>query len=100
MLSRIFFLPKETPQISALVRSKEARDAVLALVATPIHFDGLQDLDVIKDAASRHDGTFSHDRSHMHHHSLITRLMSSGHQLRFSYGPRIVCSTSGGTRSS
>jgi hypothetical protein len=42
--------------ISALVRSIASRDGVQKLGATPIHFDGLHDIETIKKVASEHDG--------------------------------------------
>jgi hypothetical protein len=42
--------------ISAFVRSAKHRDAVRLLGVTPVHFDGLHDLDTIRTEASKHDG--------------------------------------------
>jgi hypothetical protein len=42
--------------LSALVRSILSRDGVQKSGATPIHFDGLHDIETIKKAASEHDG--------------------------------------------
>jgi hypothetical protein len=45
--------------ISAFVRSAESRDAVRSLGVTPIHFDGLSDLDTIRKEAAEHDGRWT-----------------------------------------
>ncbi|KAL6901253.1 hypothetical protein GGI43DRAFT_383590 [Trichoderma evansii] len=45
--------------ISALVRSISSRDGVQKLGATPIHFDGLHDVETIKNVASKHDVVIS-----------------------------------------
>lgn len=46
--------------ISALVRSIASRDGVSELGATPIHFNGLHDIETIKKVASEHDGELLH----------------------------------------
>ncbi|KAK4069196.1 hypothetical protein Trihar35433_5775 [Trichoderma harzianum] len=45
--------------ISALVRSIASRDGVSELGATPIHFNGLHDIETIKKVASEHDVVIS-----------------------------------------
>jgi hypothetical protein len=44
--------------LSAFVRSITSGDGVRSIGATPVHFDGLHDLETIKKIASEHDGEF------------------------------------------
>jgi hypothetical protein len=51
--------------ISAFVRSVEQRDAVKLLGITPIHFEGLHDLQTIQNEASKHDGKYPYVESNL-----------------------------------
>jgi hypothetical protein len=56
VLAELLQLKSQDITISAFVRSAVHRDAVKLLGVTPIHFDGLHDLETIRKEASKHDG--------------------------------------------
>lgn len=55
MLSELLKTLPGKLEISAFVRSAASRDAVRATGATPVHFEGLGDLETIKKVASEND---------------------------------------------
>lgn len=58
MLSYLLATGHEGIEISALVRSEDHAYELRTMGVIPITFKGLDDLDLIKETASRHDGTF------------------------------------------
>jgi hypothetical protein len=55
VLAEILQSKNNSITVSALVRSAAHRDAVRLLGVTPIHFDGLHDLETIRQEAAKHD---------------------------------------------
>jgi nucleoside-diphosphate-sugar epimerase len=81
-------------QLSALVRSAAHRDAVRAIGITPIHFEGLQDLEAIRKAASAHDIVVS-CASAMDEPSCLALVEGLGERKRRSSDPVLYIHTSG-----
>lgn len=58
MLSHLLATGHEDVEISALVRSGDHAYELRTMGIIPIIFKGLDDLDLIKETASRHNGIF------------------------------------------